>query len=456
MSLDNNPKQIPELTIIPTPTAWQESLIETVVARHDTYATSRMTLAQIFTLGSISGAIKSALDTLSGLISGNTSSINTLSSTKLNIAWGTRTGLTAKAVVATDASGNEVLITGTLWQQIGFDVSNTPVAITPTVDVHGLTQKTTPVWGDYTIITDSEASFVNKKITISSIVNVWGNGSDWALTISSWTTTIAFDATGYVEKNYTSFTMTGGTLNFSWPTNNGWIAVIKVQWDFSMTWSSILDISWMWWAWVSAASGLQGKSIVWVNTTNFWVWSGASFWVSAWSAGAWWWPLTAGSYFQWWCWAGGWSGWQWNWGWSWWVGWRWGWLIIIEVWWNFTFNSPAIIKANGLSGTVTWTDSAWNGWWGGWSIWIRTRWPVSYTWTLQVNWWDGTAGVTINYAMAGGGGGAWYSAWWAWGAIWVAWTAWTSNSFGNWGAWWWVTATKWGGGGGWAWYYKVN
>ena len=102
-------KQIPELDIIATPTAGQESIIETVVARHDTYATSRMTLAQIFTLGSISGAIKSALDTLSGLIAGNTSSINT----KLNIAGGTRTGLTAKAVICTDASGNEVEITGT-------------------------------------------------------------------------------------------------------------------------------------------------------------------------------------------------------------------------------------------------------------------------------------------------------------------------------------------------------
>ena len=106
-------KQIPELDIIPTPTAGQESIIETVVARHDTYAPSRMTLAQIFTLGSISGAIKSALDTLSGLIAGNTSSINTLSTTKLNIAGGTRTGLTAKAVICTDASGNEVEITGT-------------------------------------------------------------------------------------------------------------------------------------------------------------------------------------------------------------------------------------------------------------------------------------------------------------------------------------------------------
>ncbi len=86
MPLDNNPKKIPQLTTIPTPTAGQETDIETVVAKESTYANYKMTLAQIFTLGSISGAIKSALDTLSGLIAGNTSSINTLSSTKLNIA----------------------------------------------------------------------------------------------------------------------------------------------------------------------------------------------------------------------------------------------------------------------------------------------------------------------------------------------------------------------------------
>ena len=125
-------KQIPELDIIPTPTAGQESIIETVVARHDTYATSRMTLAQIFTLGSISGAIKSALDTLSGLIAGNTSSINT----KLNIAGGTRTGLTANRALITDASGVETYLTGTTTQVIGFDGAGKPIAITPTVDIH--------------------------------------------------------------------------------------------------------------------------------------------------------------------------------------------------------------------------------------------------------------------------------------------------------------------------------
>ena len=84
-------KQIPELDIIATPTAGQESIIETVVARHDTYATSRMTLAQIFTLGSISGSIKVALDALSSLIATNTSDITNLGTTKLDKNAATRT-----------------------------------------------------------------------------------------------------------------------------------------------------------------------------------------------------------------------------------------------------------------------------------------------------------------------------------------------------------------------------
>lgn len=188
-------KQIPELTIIPTPTAGQESLIETVVARHDTYATSRMTLAQIFTLGSISGAIKSALDTLSGLISGNTTSINTLSSTKLNIAGGTRTGLTANRALITDASGVETYLTGTTTQVIGFDGAGKPIAVTPTVDITGLTSKTTPIGADQLIISDSEAGGVNKRVSMSTLMGDFGGtGSDGALTISSGTTTIPFDA----------------------------------------------------------------------------------------------------------------------------------------------------------------------------------------------------------------------------------------------------------------------
>ena len=161
-------KQIPELDIIATPTAGQESIIETVVARHDTYAPSRMTLAQIFTLGSISGAIKSALDTLSGLIAGNTSSINT----KLNIAGGTRTGLTANRALITDASGVETYLTGTTTQVIGFDGAGKPTAVTPTVDINGLTEKTSTIGAtDMLLMYDATGGTNKKHLAQASVTN---------------------------------------------------------------------------------------------------------------------------------------------------------------------------------------------------------------------------------------------------------------------------------------------
>ena len=104
-----------------------------------------MTLAQIFTLGSISGSIKVALDTLSGLISGNTSSINSLSTNKLDKAGALRTGLTANRAIITDATGVETYLTGTTTQVIGFDGAGKPTAVTPSVDIHGQTLKTAPV-----------------------------------------------------------------------------------------------------------------------------------------------------------------------------------------------------------------------------------------------------------------------------------------------------------------------
>ena len=165
-------KQIPELDIIATPTAGQESLIETVVARHDTYATSRMTLAQIFTLGSISGSIKVALDALSTLISGNTTSINTLSSTKLNIAWGTRTGLTANRAIITDGTGVETYLTGTTTQVIGFDGAGKPTAVTPTVDINGLTEKTSTIGATDMLLMYDVAGGANKKhLAQASVTN---------------------------------------------------------------------------------------------------------------------------------------------------------------------------------------------------------------------------------------------------------------------------------------------
>ncbi len=168
--------QIPEIPLIATPTAGQESLIETVVARHDTYETSRMTLAQIFTLGSISGAIKVVLDTLSGLISGNTSSINSLSTNKLDKAGALRTGLTANRAIITDASGNETYLTGTTSQVIGFDGAGKPIAVTQSMDIQGLTIKNTPITADRIPIYDSESGLPNKNFSPNSInLGQYGN-----------------------------------------------------------------------------------------------------------------------------------------------------------------------------------------------------------------------------------------------------------------------------------------
>lgn len=116
--MPTNPKQIPELSAITAPTAGQETDIETVVAKQSTYATYKMTLAQIFTLATVSGAIKTALDNLSTLISGNTTSINNLSTNKLDKSGALRTGLTAKRVLIVDSSGNETYLSGTSPQQI--------------------------------------------------------------------------------------------------------------------------------------------------------------------------------------------------------------------------------------------------------------------------------------------------------------------------------------------------
>ena len=82
-----------------------------MVAKESTYANYKMTLAQIYTLATVSGSIKTALDALSALIATNTSNISTLSTTKLNTVGGIRTGLTANRALITDASGNETYLT---------------------------------------------------------------------------------------------------------------------------------------------------------------------------------------------------------------------------------------------------------------------------------------------------------------------------------------------------------
>ena len=68
----------------------------------------------------------------------------------------------------------------------GFDMQS-PVASVFQLDIHGQTQKTTPIGADEAIIWDSEGGGVNKRITLKSLeatMSYFGDGSDGDVTIS--------------------------------------------------------------------------------------------------------------------------------------------------------------------------------------------------------------------------------------------------------------------------------
>ena len=99
-----------------------------------------------------------------------------------------RNSLTPKAVIVTDASGNETTVTGTTWQVVGFGASNIPEAFSPTVDINWLTESTTIDIDDYLVYFDGS---VNKKISRWNLTDslIATNGTQNTLTVSnSWDT----------------------------------------------------------------------------------------------------------------------------------------------------------------------------------------------------------------------------------------------------------------------------
>lgn len=372
-----------------------------------------------------------------------------------------RKAMTANRLLYIDASGNEQeLPYGTSGQVLtAVNGTTTPIWASPSVDIHGQTLKPALVWSDELIISDTEASFISKKITLSQILAPIGwNGNDGALTISSGTTTLAFDSNGYLEKNYSSITITGGTLTFSGAPTNWWVAVIKCSGKFTMSgWT--ISIAWfggVGGGWFTGSPGPAGTGTGWYNVMKvvsttwgggWWQWGAGSG--SSWVWHFWW-------FLQWYCWAGGGgSGWQINGVW-WWAG---GWVIFIEVKESFNFTAGTITAAG-----TNWTTATGN-WWGGWGGWagaIFIKCPniIANAWTINVNGGAGWNATSTNYNLYGwGGGGASYSSWWAWWTWWNAWTSWTSNSYGSgWTGWTGAsgpTPTGGGGGGG-AWFYKIN
>jgi len=79
--------------------------------------------------------------------------------------------MTANRLLYIDASGNEQeLPYGTSGQVLtAVNGTTTPIWSSPSVDIHSATQKTTPVADDEVIITDSAASWVNKKASIGEL-----------------------------------------------------------------------------------------------------------------------------------------------------------------------------------------------------------------------------------------------------------------------------------------------
>ena len=99
--------------------------------------------------------------------------------------------------------------------------------------------------------TTGTGSVVRQSVTngiVNGIVKFGGTGADGALSIASGTTTIDCANAAYVEKNYTSISITGtGKLAFVNPNANGTIVVLRSQGDVTLTSSTapMIDMSGM-------------------------------------------------------------------------------------------------------------------------------------------------------------------------------------------------------------------
>lgn len=304
------------------------------------------------------------------------------------------------------------------------------------------------VWSAFKIMQELTATATRQGITTKA----WWTSADWALSISSWTTTLAIPANWYLEKNYTSVNITGGTLNFTW---NG-VVVIKCSGNFTMSaWTIDLDgIGWAWWApWGWGGSRWLNNLLV-LHTNAGWAWWAPWAW-TAWalsfqvnnitnrlfSAGAWW---------GWWA------------AWNWWAWWAWWWLLIVECAWKINI-SWWTIRARGIAWS-NWTSTNWWGWGWGWWWAIVILWTVlTITWTLQANWWNWWNGSWTSWsANWWGWWWGWLWAWWSWWSVTVAWSSWSvwfaypSGIVTWWNGWTSWVNTMWWWGWWWGWFIYVS
>ena len=80
--------------------------------------------------------------------------------------------MTANRAIITDASGVETYLTGTTTQVIGFDGAGKPIAVTPTPDINGLTEKTSTIGATDMLMMYDVAGGANKKhLAQASVTN---------------------------------------------------------------------------------------------------------------------------------------------------------------------------------------------------------------------------------------------------------------------------------------------
>lgn len=317
-------------------------------------------------------------------------------------------------------------------------------------------------------------------IPVVDRVKFWGDGSDWALNISSGTTTLALSS-NQIVKNYDSINISwSAILEVTWVTgNNGAIAYIRCKWDFTMSAGTVrMNAQW----WVGGAGGIAASGLWQVGSDGYstsWIPNyyskGGIPGVSTTVGGV---AINSPGYvwffasikekvskIAWWSGGGGgnaatnvWTGGG--------AGGRGGGLIIIEVWGAINF-AAGTIQANGGVGSQ-WSAGSGRGGSGGggagWSIYIIYNTLTSTVGTIQANGWAGGNGITggsAGFTEGGGGsGGSGFlaSIWGDGGIGGVTASSGTSNAFGTGGAGGTsVGADAGGGGGGWAgWYYLVE
>jgi hypothetical protein len=146
---------------------------------------------------------------------------------------------------------------------VRLKIANTNTAGSSTINVNGLGTKNiiTQLWTNVGVgqivagnIYDFKYDGTNFQVDANAQKGYGGNGADGALSVSAGTTTIALSS-NYIEKNYSSITITGGTLTFSGAVTNGGIAVLNCQGDFTMSAGTISMLG-MWG--VGGAGGASG------------------------------------------------------------------------------------------------------------------------------------------------------------------------------------------------------